>query len=258
MRRLISILIITGAALAVAQAAVAQLDFVPITVTSQTLRVHGPGGDTGDVVGGSSVGTSWSLSSEHGSSGGTVSSVLTNGEIVFTIDGALSKGGTTANGVWTGVDLHFIFEISVPDAGDATTPLYFQVSRTRSEHTGTAEQGDFHSNYWEKRADYQSQLFNGRVTTGFDTSSVSLFPGDTLITHDVFDPIPTDTVTVHLKLEQSTGVNVDDSTGTFSETYNFHVITPTPVPEPTSSLTIPSGAAMLIALAKLRGAPLTH
>ena len=46
MRRLASILIVIGAVLAGAQAAVAQFDSVPITVISQTLRVAGSSGTT--------------------------------------------------------------------------------------------------------------------------------------------------------------------------------------------------------------------
>ena len=79
MRRLTLILIVTGAVLVVAQAAVAQFVSVPITVVSQTLRVNGSNGTTGDVVGRSSVATTWSFGDGDGSSSGTVSSVLTDG-----------------------------------------------------------------------------------------------------------------------------------------------------------------------------------
>ncbi len=258
MQRLPSILIITGAVLAVAQAAVAQLAVVPITVTSQTLRVSGSSETTGDVVGGSSVGTSWSLSNEHGSSGGTVSSVLTNGEIVFTVDGAISRGGTGAPvNVNAAVSLDFTFEISVPDVGDATTPLYFQVSRTNSVFTGTAELNSFESELaWiGDIRHYTSVLFGGKVKIQEDTR-VELPIADTLVTHDVFIAIPTDTITVTWHFGQNTRVLIDDSTGTYSETYNFRVVTPTPVPEPSAALSIPSGAGMLLVLAKLRGAGL--
>jgi hypothetical protein len=70
MRRLTSILIITGAVLAVAQAAVAQLTVVPMTVTSQTLEVEGFGTTTDPVTGGSSTGTQWNFGNEHGSTVG--------------------------------------------------------------------------------------------------------------------------------------------------------------------------------------------
>ena len=47
MRRLTSILIVTGAGRVVAQAAVAQLNVVPMAVTSQTLRAEGEAHSTG-------------------------------------------------------------------------------------------------------------------------------------------------------------------------------------------------------------------
>jgi hypothetical protein len=45
----------------------------------------------------------------------------------------------------------------------------------------------------------------------------------------------------------------NNSTGAFTETFTFRAISTTPVLEPSSSLVIPSGVAMLLALAKLRG-----
>ena len=94
MRRFISISIITGVVLAVAQAAVAQLTTIPITVTSQTLEVSGFGSSTGQVVGGSSVGTPWNLGNADGSTAGSITSELISGELVITVAGALSKGAT--------------------------------------------------------------------------------------------------------------------------------------------------------------------
>ncbi len=255
MRRLTLILIITGAVLAVAQAAVAQFVSVPITVISQTLRVDGTGGTTGDVVGGSSVATSWSLSDEHGSSGGTVSSVLTDGEIIFTIDGALSKGSTAAEAVVAFISLILSFELTVPDLGDATTPLYFQVARTNGVHTGTAEPQDLDAGF--PSTSYTSQLFGSPVQISF-VEPVALPPGDTLLTISPFDLIPTDTVTLGWGSESQLRVSVDNSTGTFSDTYTFRAITLTPAPEPSASLAIPSGIGMLYVLSKLRGVELVQ
>ena len=127
-----------------------------------------------------------------------------------------------------------------------------------SEHTGTAGPKDFQSNFDDlpnPSGGYISQLFGSYVSLP-DPLGTALPPGDTLATQDGFGAIPTDTVTVAWQFDHGTIVSVDDSTGTFSETYTLRVIAPTPVPEPSSSLAIPSGVALLLALSKLRGAEL--
>ena len=260
MRRLTSILIITGAVLAAAQAAVADLASVPINVISQTLRVNGPGGgDTGDVVGGSSVGTSWNFgSSVQGSSVGTVSSVLTDGELIITIDGVLSDEIGSSGLVSLTMELTFSFEVVVPNLGESTTPLYFQVSRTNSEYTGFAEQNGFNSAYSQAGgfSSYTSQLLGSLVAVSPTAGQIS--QEDTLITHGEFDLIPTDTATLAWRLNHSTKISVEGSSGTFSQTHIFRALTPIPLPEPSASLTIPSGVGMLFALAKMRGVSLIH
>jgi hypothetical protein len=257
MRRLTSILIITGAALAVAQAAVAQLVPVPITVTSQTLRVYAFESTSGDVVGGSSVVAPFNLGSEAGSTVGTASSVLTDGELILTVDGALSNGAISDT-AHLSVTLEVVFEITAPDLGAATTPIYFQTERVSSVITGSAEQGDFTTEGGSTFA--RSQLLGGLVRLGYVyhylgpealtcSSYIQMLPGDT-VTYNAFNE-PT-------SLSYGIRVNGQSTTGIFTEVIAFRAFTPTPVPEPTSSITIPSGAAMLLALAKLRGVSLAH
>jgi len=80
---------------------------------------------------------------------------------------------------------------------------------------------------------------------------------DTSISAPLNVLIPNDTVAdMNWEFSHALRVSVDSMTGTFSETFTFRVVTPTPVPGPSASLLIPSGAAMLLTLAKLRGAGL--
>jgi hypothetical protein len=251
MRRLTSILIGIGAALAVAQAAVAEFATIPITVTRQTLEVYGFGMTTGEVAGGSSVGTPWNFGNEDGSTNGTVSSVLTDGELVLTISGALSKGGTAAQGVYLAIQLGFLLQLTAPDFGESTTPAFFQWTKTSSAIGGTISNLEFVAYLEPEGSDYYfSQLLDGLVSLGYVFGYLP--QAGTSFAMPV-DFIPGDTVSFNWATYYEVYLAVDSSTGTFSETYTFRAITPTPVPEPTSSLTIPSGAAMLIALAKLRG-----
>jgi hypothetical protein len=252
MRRLTSILIITGAVLAVAQAAVAQLTVVPIAVTSQTLRVDAFNSSTGDVVGGGSVGTSWNFGNEHGSTVGSITSELINGELVITVVGALSKGAT-AGSANVGFEITPIsFALIAPEF---IAPIFIQLTRVSSEFVGPVEFAfaESHINF----PGYLSDVLGGLATMGY------MLPGEMDSTmNSVASSLPIliagDTVELKWGFEHSLQVPIDNSTGTFSETFTIRAVTPTPVPEPTSSLTIPSGAAMLIALAKLRGVSLIH
>jgi hypothetical protein len=159
--------------------------------------------------------------------------------------------------------LEFSFGFSVPDIGESTTSIFFQVLRTTNELTGTVKQDVFSSTLGPEgtpvNRGYSSQLVGGLVAIGYGDARGFLGVGATSVTHDAQHFIPTDTVTLDSWIfRQAVFVSVDNSTGTFSETYTFRALTPTPVPEPTSSLTIPSGAAMLLALAKLRSVSLIH
>ena len=260
MRRLISILIITGAVLAVAQAAVAQLTVVPITVTSQTLQVITSLGSTGKVVGGSSVGTSWNLGDPSDSTVGTVSSVLTDGELIFTIDGTLSRssGGFVWNVV---VELLFSFDLAVPSLGESTTPVFFQMTWTSGELTGPDLTKPGSDNTLTvliratNKASYTSALTGGGVrnaTSGSGEISAEL---PLVLTFGPLHFIPGDTVTLARQFKYTIRAP-SGSTVTFSNTYTFRALTF--VPEPSASLSIPSGVGMLLALAKLRGVSLTH
>jgi hypothetical protein len=138
MRRLTSVLIGIGAALAVAQAAGAQLTVVPITVTSQTLEVRGFGMTTGPVNGSGSVGTSWNFGDEYGSSAGSVTSELVAGELVFTVDGTLSTSAAPGGfGAAFTLSLeHLSLSFVVPNSG---TPLFLQLTKVNSEIIGPVE-----------------------------------------------------------------------------------------------------------------------
>jgi hypothetical protein len=249
MRRLTSVLIGIGAALAVAQAAGAQLTVVPITVTSQTLWVRGFGMTTGPVNGSGSVGTSWNFGDEYGSSAGSVTSELVAGELVFTVDGTLSTSAATGGwGASFTLSLeHLSLSFVVPNSG---TPLFLQLTKVNSEFTGPVESNGiqlfpFSTNFL---GEYSSQIL-GLSTLGY--VYVEVIELDTSASIPLNDLIPNDTILMSWDFHRNLDLNVTSSTGTFSETYTIRVVTP--LPEPTSSLTIPSGAAMLIALAKLRG-----
>jgi len=253
MRRFISILIITGAVLAAAQVAVADLVVVPITVTSQTLRVSAFSSSTED-VGGSSVVVPFSFGAAEGSTAGTVSSVLTDGELIITVDGALSNGGISGS-VWLSVMVAFDFELTAPNLGAPTTPIYLQTKIVSSEIIGAAERNGVSA---ESSNRARSQLLGGLVNLGYISHSVE---GENLSESSSIQMLPGDTFTFNtddfgLYLDYSIRVPVMNETGVFTEVIAFRAFTSTPVPEPSASLAIPPGAAMLFAIAKLRGASL--
>jgi hypothetical protein len=218
------------------------------------LEVSGTGDTTGDVVGGSSVGTSWNFGSEDGSTAGTVSSVLTDGELVLSIDGALSKSGTPTVPSLS-LSVQFSFGFVAPDLGESTTAVLLQLTRASSALTGSTDP------LWafaapDFRYDCSSQTLGGLLALGYLVQDLSN-GSDSAATSSTF--LPNDSVVCDgYRFDYGLQVEVDNSTGTFSETYTFRAIVPTPVPEPSSSLAIPSGAAMVLALSKLRGVSLIH
>jgi hypothetical protein len=252
MRRLISILIVTGTVLAVAQAAVAQVETIPITVTSQTLQVRGFGMSTGGVTGGSSVGTSWNLGNEDGSTVGSVTSEVIDGELVITLVGALSKSATA--GVAT-VEFEidpFVIGFVVPGT---VVPIFVQTTKANSELVGPIESNGF-SIYPSDSAifytGYSSLLLGGLVRLGYIWAEHPTL--DTPVALPLGGLLPNDSISeMAWGINRSLRVNVNNSTSTFSETFIFRAL-----PEPSASLTIPSGAAMLLALSKLRGVSLIH
>lgn len=255
MRRLISLLIVTGAVLAVAQAAVAGLEIIPLTTVSQTLKVSGLGGNTGNVVGGSSVGTPWNFGNEDGSTVGSISSDLTSGVLVITISGALSKGSTPTDSV--GLRLAFdtvSFGFVVPNN---VGPVFLQLTEVSSNLVGAVEFRDISlfQGGQDVGGQYSSQKLGGLVTIGYVAHNLS--PPHTSVAVPLNTLISNDTVTDMMwVIQYDVILDVDDSTGTFNETYTLRAVHF--VPEPAASLTIPSGIAMLLALSKLRGVSLVH
>ena len=255
MRWLVSILIITGAVLAMTQAAVAGLEIIPLMAVSQTLRVDGFGASTGNIVGGNSVGTSWNFGNDDGSTVGSVSSDLISGVLVITVTGALSKGVTPSSQVQVGVNFDPVsFGFVVPiDVG----PVFLQLTEVSSNLVGPVEfeRFDFFSTGVNVGGSYSSQALGGLATLGYITHN--LLPPNTSVAVPLNTLTSDDTVDgMNWKLRHRMKLDVDSSTGTFNETYTFRAVHI--VPEPSASLTIPSGIAMLFALSKLRGVSLIH
>ncbi len=247
-----SILILEAAAgvLLAPQIAAAQLETFPLTFASQTLRVTAFGLSTGDVVGGSSVGTSWNFGNEDGSTVGSVTSELIDGELVITLVGALSRGATSTP-AWVNIGLELTaFGFVVPSSGG---PFFVQLTKVDSEFVGPVEFGSFSTN--PDVAQYSSQVLGGLASIGYYYTD--LLPGGASVALPLDPLILNDTVEIPAWiLSHGLRNSVQNSTGTFSETYTLRLITP--VPEPSASLTIPSGAAMLLGLSKLRSASLTR
>jgi hypothetical protein len=251
-RRLISISIITGVVLSVAQAAVAQLTTIPITVTSQTLEVKAFGMTTGPVTGGSSVGTPWNFGNADGSTAGSVTSELVAGELVITITGALSKGATAGGArLFIGVS-SISLGLTVPNY---VAPVFLQLTKVNSDFIGPVESDWLTINPADDgylNGEYSSQLLNGLSSIGYIGAAIPSMNASVSV--PLISLLPNDTIQMNWESNRGLKVEVDNSIGTFSETFTIRVVT---VPEPSASLTIPSGAVMLLALAKLRGAALT-
>jgi hypothetical protein len=169
----------------------------------------------------------------------------------------LSKGATTNGDVSLNITVELSMGFAVPGS---VSPILGQLTKADHVFTGpvTFDSYDFYLfNASSAEPIYSSQLLGGLAKIGYIYASDNTL--DTSIALPLNTLIPNDTVEgMEWLFYHGLEVAVDNSTGTFSETFTIRLITTTLLPEPSASLTIPTGAAMLLALAKARGVSLIH
>jgi hypothetical protein len=188
--------------------------------------VSGFGQTTGDVTGASSVGIPWNFGNEDGSTAGSVTSELIDGKLVITVTGALSKSSTNSWARLTIYLYHLSFGFVVPNPG---TPVLLQLTKVNSEFVGPVELDSLEI-YLDPQyfaGEYSSQVLGGLASIGYFNGALP--PLVDSVALPLNSLIPNDTVEIpNWEIAYRLRVTVDNSTGTFSETYTLRVVTPTP------------------------------